>query len=1174
MRGGGRIDLVHAGRAAALGILVLLLTLVGGGKPALALDPIVVTPSTQHIEITKLGVFYEGRGERISVETAPDGNGASSRVEFRARVAGANTNWFVFAIRNTTGQQIDLWVTADRYSFIGSGFSLPELDSKRIESISRSYGFPPERLQNDKADVFRILVEPGQTVTYGVELAVTRLPRLYLTTPLAYEQRERDRSLFAGIMLGIVCVVGIALTAVFVANHRAIFPAAALVAWSVLAYLCVEFGFWNKLFTLKADDNAVYRAACEAAIAASLVIFLFAYLRASQWHGFLKALFGLWILAQCGLVVGTVLEPRLMATAARLSFGVIALLGTLAIVSLGLRFQDRALSLMPTWLLLLVWMFGATMAINGRLTGDAVVPGVIAGLVILVVLIGFTVTQFAFRSGGLGNDSTPDQLRTISSAVEGAGVAVWEWNARRDEIKVSPFIEHELGLTEGELSRRVEDFTHHLHPADRDRFNLMLWSLKERKGGLLKIDFRLRKPDGTYRWFELEAASVPHADHRSLKCAGLMRDVTDARRAHERLMHDAVHDSLTSLPNRELFLDRLGMALQRGEGEDEPRPIVLFIDLDRFKSVNSSFGLIVADSMLLTIARRLARHLAPLDTLARIGGDQFAILLAKPMAAAELAMLAERVRRAIRSPMKISGKDIVLTCSIGIAAADGKQDGAHGLLSEAETAMYRAKRAGSDRIEVFKPEMRAERDDRVEIESDLRRALERRQIKIHYQPIIRYPTEDLAGFEALVRWQHPKLGLLNPSEFVPVAEQSDLIAKLGAQVLERAAADVARWVKELPREDDPLFVSVNVSSRQLFRQDLVTEIRHIIGRDQAPKGSLRLEVTESLVMENPEKAAEILSWLKQSGARLALDDFGVGYSSLSYLQRFPFDTIKIDRSLLRSSPEDRGGPLIVKSIVTLAHELGKEVVAEGIESQEDVVYLRAIGCEYGQGYYYGQPMTDREVLELLRVIRKEERRGKGWFAARKRKKPPPEAEAAPQPVAEKPKRRRAPGESNGHEHAPPPAPPGPVPPPAPPFEQPVPPMPQAAEPFERPFDVRGEAPADYRDYGGSAATPPDYPHANGHAAPPPDVPMPQLPAVDLNSPPPGPEAAQKPREVRALQFPPRGMADHADVDAHGNGSNGNGSGDSERSGEKGADEPTIITGRPRPELPNVPKHNS
>ena len=301
----------------------------------------------------------------------------------------------------------------------------------------------------------------------------------------------------------------------------------------------------------------------------------------------------------------------------------------------------------------------------------------------------------------------------------------------------------------------------------------------------------------------------------------------------------------------------------------------------------------------------------------------------------------------------------MLTGSIGIAGFDGQQATQHDLLRDAETAMHRAKQGGADRIEVFKPEMRSERDDRISIESDLRRAIDKGQLRIFYQPIIRLPQEELAGFEALVRWNHPRLGLMPPDEFVPIAEESDLISKLGSFVLQRASQDAARWQQELPREDAPLFVSVNVSSRQLFRQDLVAEFRHIIGRQEAAKGTLRLEVTESLVMENPEQAAEILEWLKSSGASLALDDFGAGYSSLAYLHRFPFDTIKVDRALLRSGTAQATGRAIIKSIVTLAHELGKTVVAEGVETQDDATFLRSIDCEYAQGFYYGEPMGEK-----------------------------------------------------------------------------------------------------------------------------------------------------------------------------------------------------------------------
>jgi diguanylate cyclase (GGDEF)-like protein len=434
-------------------------------------------------------------------------------------------------------------------------------------------------------------------------------------------------------------------------------------------------------------------------------------------------------------------------------------------------------------------------------------------------------------------------------------------------------------------------------------------------------------------------------------------------------MHDAVHDNLTGLPNRELFVDRVGGAITRAQEGQGNRPTVMFIDIDRFKNVNQSFGLVIGDSMLLTLARRLSRHLSPQDTLARLGGDQFAILLISETDPRQVAMFAERVRRALRTPMKISGKEIVLTASIGIVVFDGAQATAQDLLREGEIAMLRAKRGGADRIEIFNPATRgSEEENRLPLESDLRRAIERQQIAVLYQPITRLASNQLAGFEALLRWDHPTKGRLGADDFVPMAEETGLITELGTYVLNQALEQAVRWHKALPRERDPLFVSVNVSSRQLFRQDLVQEIRLLLAREAVPKGTLKLEITESLVMENPERAVEILTWLKTFGASLALDDFGTGYSSLSYLHRFPVDTIKVDRSLVRDSGLNGSTPLILKSIIALAHELGKEVVAEGIETERDAAYLRSIGCEFGQGYYYGEPMSAKDVASLLAAL--------------------------------------------------------------------------------------------------------------------------------------------------------------------------------------------------------------
>lgn len=940
-------------------------------QPAQALEAIVVTPDVERIEITKFSEHYKERGDTLQLETAPDSAGISNRMAVRAQTPGTDPKWIVFALKNPTDKQIVRWVTAKRYNIIGSRIIRPDLDAQRVLHLSPSVGFLPLRVPNDAVDIFSITLEPGSTVTFVAELSNTRFPRLFLWEPLALSKKLRDMTLFNGIMLGIVGILAIFLTAIFVANHKAIFPATAFIAWCVGAYLCVDFGFWHKLFRLDPSHNSIYRAATEAAITSSLVIFLYVFLRLRFWHGWIRMLFGLWILGQLGLIGLAILDPVLVSGLARLSLLFLGGMGSLLIGYLAIRGQDRALALVPTWLLFLVWLFGAGVASMGQLSGDIVSPALTSGLVLILVLLGFTVTQFAFRSFEPLAGAPPSQLQLRSLALEGAAAAVWQWSSRRDEISVSPEVEDALGLHEGELTCRVEQWLQYLHPSDRERFRLLMRALQEKNGGELQIEFRMRGHEGHFLWYELRAHSVTIPHQRALRCVGLMRDISSMKHSQERLLNDAVHDSLTGLPNRELFLDRLNIAITRvkEEGDTSP-PTVLYVDIDRFKDVNQSFGMVIGDTMLLTIARRLQRHLGPQDSLARLSGDQFAVLLVTENNPQEIALLAERIRRSLRSPMKIGGKEIILTGSIGIAVYDGTQIHHQDLVNEAELAMYRAKRSGTDRIEIFKPTMRGERDNRLAIESDLRRAIERRQIKILYQPITKLKGEDLSGFEALIRWDHPKHGRLSPDEFIPIAEESDLISELGAYVLNQAVKDAVQWNRILPRADDPLVVSVNISSRELFRQELYQEVRMILAREQLPEEALRLEVTESLVMENPEVAVEILGWLRNAGASLALDDFGTGYSSLSYLHRFPFDTLKVDRSIIHNIAYGKTGPAILRSVVALASELDMNVVAEGVETEEDVAMLRSIGCGFAQGFYFGEPMSQKDVIYLLEALSK------------------------------------------------------------------------------------------------------------------------------------------------------------------------------------------------------------
>ncbi len=967
--------------------LVLAAALLVSLAPArAAVKAIEIGNDQERIDIRSLGQLHEP-GDNVTITSVPEKGGVTQTFTADASVPGTKPGWFAFALRNTTDKQIERWLVVDRYNPAASGVFIPVLDSSRIEKIAHQKGYAPDRIPSDRADVFRIILEPGSTVTFVAELVSDRLADLYLWTPIEYEQRARDRQLFNGVMVGITGLLALFLTAVFAANHKAIFPSAAVFAWCVLAYLCVDFGFWQKLFSVKPAENAQYRAATEAAMAASLLVFLHVFLRLRGSHGFVRLALSVWIAAQCLLVAVAFLDPRLAATLVRLSSLGIAAAGAGAVLFLALGGQDRALSLVPTWMLLLVWLFGAGATLTGRLAGDFVVYSLVAGLVLIVVLIGFTVTQFAFRSSEPVYGAQPGEQQLRALAVDGAGAAVWEWNARRDEIKVSPVVEATLGLKSGELSAKADSFIAHMHPADRERFKLLLWSIKERAGGELRIDFRMRHVDNSYRWFELEAASLPNADRRNLRCVGLVREATDAKRAQERLLHNAVHDSLTGLPNRELFLDRLASAAKRATLEPLVRPSLLFIDIDRLKSANATADGVVGDSLLLTIARRLARNLGPQDTLARIGHDQLALLLLNQTDPRELAMLAEHVRRSVRSPIAIGGQEVVLTASIGIAIYDGPDENPAELLHEAEIAMYRAKRSGSDRVEIFNPEMRSEPGGRVALEEELRGAIDKKQLRLVYQPVFYLPTETLAGFEAQLRWEHPRLGALNPAHFVPVAEESDLILKLGSYVLTRSAREAQRWQRELPRPDQPLFVSVNVSSRQLFRPDLINEVRHILGRAVMPRGSLRLEISESLVMENPERALSVLEQLVAAGAGLALDEFATGYSSLSYLGQLPFDTVKVDGAFVQGRGQNGSGGAMLRSIVALAKELGRKVIAEGVEADDDVAFLRSIGCEYAQGVYYGELMSERDVLQLLKVVRRADRRLKRSRLFRQRARP-------------------------------------------------------------------------------------------------------------------------------------------------------------------------------------------
>jgi diguanylate cyclase (GGDEF)-like protein/PAS domain S-box-containing protein len=941
------------------GVLLLLAAAMPLAGPAHAVEAVNVRGGAPAIDLTKAVTLQKTDTDRIQVSTAPGPDSIVRRIEVRAREG--NNNWAVFALTNNGDEQLDRLIVVPHYRMVGSGVIWPDLGLSRIVAITPSSGDRPVRQDSATADIFRVTLDPGTVITFVTELRTDKLPQIYLWEPDAYKDKVNSFTLYYGIVIGIAGLLALFLTILFVVKGSVMFPAAAALGWAVLIYIGIDFGFWGKVFDMSAGAERIWRASGEAILAATLLVFLFAYLNLNRWHVRYAHITLAWLVGLAALMAVAVFDPAIASGIARMSLAAVAVFGFALVLYLSTHGFDRAVLLIPTWLLMVVWVVTAALAVLGVVTNDIVAPALLGGLVLIVMLIGFTVMQHAF-AGGITHGIVSDVERR-ALALTGAGDMIWDWDVSGDKVFTSPETEHALGLKRGALEGPAARWLDLLHPLDRDRFRTSLDSVIEQRRGRLNQDFRLRAADGHYMWFALKARPVVGSDGEVVRVVGTVVDVTDFKNAEERLLFDAVHDNLTGLPNRELFLDRMEAAFGFARTEQTIRPTVVVIDVDRFKQVNDSVGMAVGDSILLTIARRLARLLKPQDTLARLGGDQFAMILLSEREPARIVAFAETLRRTLRAPIAFNDREIFLTASMGLALADSQPHRTEEVLKDAELAMYYAKRIGGDRIEVFKPAMRSRKTDRLTMESELRRAIEREEISILYQPIVRLEDRAVAGFEALARWDHPKMGRLPPAEFISMAEEIGLIVDLGLFVLDRSARQLATWQRS-SKVREPIFTSVNISSRQLLRQDLIHDLRTVLARNNLERGTLKLELTESLVMENPEHAAQMLGRIRDLGAGLALDDFGTGHSSLSYLQRFPFDTIKIDQSFVRTT--NRGTrPVILRSIISMAHDLGMDVVAEGAESDSDAVELYQMGCEYAQGFAFGEPMSVEKATTLL-----------------------------------------------------------------------------------------------------------------------------------------------------------------------------------------------------------------
>ena len=553
-----------------------------------------------------------------------------------------------------------------------------------------------------------------------------------------------------------------------------------------------------------------------------------------------------------------------------------------------------------------------------------------------------------------------------SLVARGANDGLWDWDYKDDRVYFSPRWKSMLGFSEDAIGNDPLEWIDRVHPEDRSRVINELYAHKIAQTSHFECEYRIKNIEAKYRWMMCRALAVRDESGVAYRMIGSHTDITDRKLAEEKLEFDAVHDALTGLPNRILFLDRLSHCIELSSRRINYSFAVLYLDLNRFKIINDSLGHLLGDQLLIEIGSRIQDVIRKGDTLSRIGGDEFVILCEDIEDITVVTNLADRIQMKLSRPIDLNGQKVVVGCSIGITESSIGYKRPEDMLRDADSAMYRAKVDSSSSYEIFDLTMHRETMNVLQIESDLRLALETGQFEIYYQPIVEIDKGEVSGFEALIRWNHPKLGLLLPEEFLDVANDSRLIVPLGRWVLARACKQMQLWKTQWD-EAKEWTISINLSAPELAQPDLVTAIYDIIDESKLEPEFLKLEITENSLIRNSSHARQTMNALRARGIHLSIDDFGTGYSSFSYLHQFPFDELKIDRTFISELDNRSDKRQIVNAIVSLAHNLGMKVVAEGSASVAIYENLRGASCEFAQGFSIMTPKPASEIRQSIAI---------------------------------------------------------------------------------------------------------------------------------------------------------------------------------------------------------------
>ena len=955
----------HFGKA-IVGILFVIAVFLA--QPVAAETTVAFPADAVFLDLVPHGTQVAAQRRNVALEVPGETEGTRMVLELRGAGPGPDFNWTIYSVQNPSDQPRSLVLNVPMQRLAASGFLLLKPFGSQVVAVN--WAKPPQALQQlptATGDAYGFVMAPNSTLTFAVEGAPA-LRGIGMFDAHDFAIQQSSVSFFNGASLAVAAIISMFLLALYGIRSESVFVSAGWFGLACLQFMCLESGYLDGLAsrpTLVALTPQHLRAASEIWLASGFALAALT-LSAPNRRKRVGLLLGLLLLGSAmALLVLSAYNPLLATVLAR----VVILLSSVLGFCLALYARQNNAGAMDNgmllWSAILLWLFLAVFSDLSQSASPTLQSTLLVSLATVLAILALALARFAFAQGYLSNYYLTDATRR-SLALAGAQHFLWDWMPAESLLEVGGDLAKSLGYDPArfEAGKAARMFASIMHPSDEHSYFANTGNGNTQNDAIIEQELRLKDAEGNYHWFVLKARALPGVGPAPERLIGTLTDITRSKQHEDRLMNEAVKDPVTGLPSRAIFMDRLEREIEKPLG----LPLrVILIAIERFKVLNDGLGHDLGDQLLLVAGQRIADALKSDETLTRISGSMFAVMFIEEMAGRNAVEFAETLLDVLGRPMPVASQDVYLRPSIGISGSSANGHTATELQRQAASALHHAQQQGSRSVKEYDDTMTDERAEDVALEADLRRAIDRHEIEVHYQPIIHLASGSVAGFEALARWNHPEFGALAPAEFIGLAEEAGLITEIGDLILSEAGRQMGIWQRTLTR-DRPVYVAVNVSQEQLSDTKFFDKLASVIDREGLAPQSLKVELTESVVMRYPERAKQLITKLRTMGVGVACDDFGTGFSNLASLRDLHFDTLKIDKSFIVAGALDGRGGLILSTVIELAHSLGMTVVAEGIEEEQQADMLFMLGCDLGQGYLLGEAKPAREQTSLLSIF--------------------------------------------------------------------------------------------------------------------------------------------------------------------------------------------------------------